>query len=149
MSDLHIDDFYKDTANILIALYKVFPRKHILYVEDICGEDTPDEYGLHSERFMSCFSTMIWLADEGYLRFEALIGNEAIEQAVISEQCFLLLSGRETNIKDGPAINHQHTTELLEVSHSRVNLLKAAIREKSSAKVQAAVETILTIRKQT
>lgn len=58
MADLHIDDFYRDAALILLRLYRTFPRKTILYVDDISGPDTPDEFGLHSERFQSCFSTM-------------------------------------------------------------------------------------------
>jgi hypothetical protein len=91
VSDLHIDDFYRDAGLILARLYAAFPRKTTLYVEDISGPDTPDEFGLHSERFASSFSTMTWLADTGYLRYESTIRQEALDQAVLTERGFLLL----------------------------------------------------------
>ena len=47
--DLQIDDFYKDAASGLLALYQVFPRKAALYVEDLIGREEPDEFGLPSE----------------------------------------------------------------------------------------------------
>jgi hypothetical protein len=94
MADLHIDDFYRDSALILLRLYNSFPRKSILYVDDICGEDTPDEFGLHSERYQSCFSAMAWLADAGYLSYDEPIRDEALDQAVLSHKGFLLLSSR-------------------------------------------------------
>ncbi len=143
MTDLHIDDFYKDTANILVALYKVFPRKHILYVEDICGEDTPDEYGLHSERFMSCFGTMIWLAEEGYIRFESLVGNEALDQAVISEQCFLLLNGSDPLNPDSASKGSEHSGAAAQRTSNRIGHLRSALLAKSSSSVQRAVESVL------
>ena len=63
MADIHIDDFYRDVATIFLRLYAVFPRKSTLYVEDICGPDQPDEFGLHHPRFQAGFSAMVWLAD--------------------------------------------------------------------------------------
>ena len=77
MSDLHIDDFYRDVETIFLRLYAVFPRKTILYVEDICGPDQPDEFGLHHPRFQAGFSAMVWLAEEGYLNFQDTIRAEA------------------------------------------------------------------------
>ena len=67
MSDIHIDDFFKDAAKVLLQLFNVFPRKSTVYVEDISGADNPDEFGLHDDRFMACFSTMLWLEEEGYI----------------------------------------------------------------------------------
>lgn len=88
MFDLHVSDFYKDTARILLTLYRRFPVKSALYVEDICGPDTPDEFGLHSPRHMACFSAMLWLAEENYLRFSQTIQQEAIDEAVLTQACF-------------------------------------------------------------
>jgi len=92
--DLHIDDFYKDATSGLLLLYANFPRKISLYIDDLIGYQAPDEYGLPSERHQSCFSTFLWLADEGYLRYESTIGYDALDQAVISEKCFLRLSAQ-------------------------------------------------------
>ena len=94
MADLHIDDFYKDVARIFTHLYASFPRKIILYVEDICGPDTPDEFGLPSPRFLSCFSTMIWLAEAGYINYDTHIRQEALDQVTLSQRGLTLLYSR-------------------------------------------------------
>lgn len=90
--DLQIDDFYKDAASGLLALYQVFPRKAALYVEDLIGREEPDEFGLPSKRHQACLGTLLWLAEEGYLRYESTIGYDALDQAVLSEKGFLRLS---------------------------------------------------------
>ncbi len=92
MADLHIDDFYRDVATIFLRLYALFPRKSILYVEDICGPDEPDEFGLHNPRFQAAFSAIVWLADHGYLNFHDTIRQEAVDQVVLSQRAFLLLN---------------------------------------------------------
>lgn len=92
MSDLHIDDFYRDAARILVALYAQFPRKTTLYVEDISGPDTPDEFGLHSPRHQACFHTMMWLGSCDYLRYDQAVRQEALDQVVLTHRGFLLLS---------------------------------------------------------
>lgn len=92
MADLHIEDFYRDAAAILIQLYNRFPRKGTVFVEDIAGDDEPDEFGLHSNRHMACFGTMLWLAEEGLLRYESVISQDAVDQAVLTAACFNRLS---------------------------------------------------------
>lgn len=92
MSDIHLDDFYRDTARILVALYNHFPRKTTLYVEDIAGPDQPDEFGLHSPRHLACFHTLMWLAHTDYLTYESLIRQEAADEIVLSHRGFLLLN---------------------------------------------------------
>jgi len=91
-SDIHINDFYHDAAKILIALYKQFPRKTMLYVEDIAGPDTPDEFGLHSTRHGACFSTLLWMAHGDYLQYDDTVRQEALDQAVLTHRGFLLLN---------------------------------------------------------
>lgn len=153
MTDIHIDDFYKDVALIFLRLYNQFPRKVILYVEDICGEDDPDEFGLHSERFLSGFSTMVWLAEQGYLKFDAPIKSEALDQAVLTEQGFLLLSSRsELNfgdpLHDTPAedSNLEKTglpASVMEQSKSNINQLRQAIKSRSSIMISQCVQYML------
>lgn len=92
MHDLHIGDFYKDVAGILITLYMRFPQKSTLYIEDINGPDTPDEFGLHSPRHLSCFSAALWLAEEGYLRFTQTIHQDALDEVVLTQAAFLFFS---------------------------------------------------------
>ncbi|MFC5695960.1 hypothetical protein ACFPU0_10375 [Pseudomonas sp. GCM10022186] len=90
--DLQIDDFYKDCAAGLLQLYQAFPRRIALYVEDLIGPSEPDEFGLPSKRHESCLGALLWLADEGYLRFDSAIRFEALDQAVLTEKGFLRLS---------------------------------------------------------
>lgn len=92
MADIHIADFYKDAARILVQLYSQFPRPTMLFVEDIAGPDTPDEFGLHSPRHEACLSTMLWLAQSGYLRYQTLVRQEAIDQAALTQRGFTLLA---------------------------------------------------------
>src|SRR5690606_23844303 len=90
--DLHIDDFYKDAASGLLMLYQAFPRKVALYVEDLIGHEEPDEFGLPSKRHQSCLGAMLWLAEEGYLRFDSTIQFQALDQAVLTEKAFQRLT---------------------------------------------------------
>ena len=94
MHDLHIIDFCKDTTKAFISLYKQFPIKTIVYIEDISGPDTPDEFGLHSRRHNSCFSTLIWLAEAGYISYSQPVRQEAIEEAVLTVKAFTYLTSR-------------------------------------------------------
>jgi hypothetical protein len=90
--DLQIDDFYKDAAAGMLLLYQSFPRKIGLYVEDLIGREEPDEFGLPTPRHQSCLGTLLWLAEEGYIRFDSTIGYDALDQATLSEKGFLRLS---------------------------------------------------------
>lgn len=101
--DLQIDEFYKDCAAALLQLYGVFPRKTAIYVEDLIGREEPDEFGLPSKRHQSCLGALLWLADEGYLRFDATIRYEALDQAVLSEKGFVRLSRSVANSRQGQA----------------------------------------------
>lgn len=89
---LHIDDFYRDASRALLALYRAFPRKTTLYVDELIGYLEPDEYGLPAVRHQSCLGTLLWLGEEGYLRHEGAIRHEGLDQAVLSEKGFLRLS---------------------------------------------------------
>lgn len=147
MTDIHIDDFYKDVANSFLILYKSFPRKTILYVEDVCGPDEPDEFGLHSERFLSGFSAMVWMGEHGFLRYEAPIKQEALDQVVLTEKGFLLLSSRsELNFGDAEVV--ESTDDLppsvMEQSRSNIAQLRLAVKSKSSIMISQCIQYLLT-----
>lgn len=113
--DLQIDDFYKDAASGLLMLYQAFPRKMALYVEDLIGREEPDEFGLPSKRHQACLGALLWLAEEGYLRFESTIAYDALDQAVLSEKGFLRLSrGIPHALREGealpPSVRRVHAT---------------------------------------
>lgn len=92
MADLNILDFYKDTALTLMSLQRVFPRKMDLFVEDLIGPDQVDEFGLHTKRHEACLGAMLWLADEGYIRYATTIRQEGIDQAVLTAKGMIKLN---------------------------------------------------------
>ncbi|MGI0117657.1 hypothetical protein [Zooshikella sp. RANM57] len=93
MADIHIDDFYRDCALTLLRLYNFFPRKCTLYVDDIISPEHPDEFGIPTQRHLACFGCMIWLAEEGYARYEDTIRHDALDQIVLTQTSFIKLSG--------------------------------------------------------
>ncbi len=146
MSGIHIDEFYADAAQILVSLYGVFPRRVNLFAEDICGEDEPDEYGLHSTRFQACFATMVWLGEEGYIRYENTMRQDAVDQAVLSGKCFSALVGPANadadDLSDGtdeadlpPSVRAEHA--------SIVYHLEKALKRRSSVEIRKAFMPLL------
>ncbi len=132
--DLHVDDFYKDCAAGLLQLYQAFPRRIALYVEDLIGPSEPDEFGLPSKRHESCLGALLWLADEGYLRFDSAIRFEALDQAVLTEKGFLRLS------RALPGVLANTDTEALPPSVLRVRVslaqqLREALRSADSERL--------------
>ena len=139
MSDLHIAEFYQDVARILTALYGVFPRPVTLYVEDISGPDEPDEYGVHSPRHQACFAALLWMGEEGYLRFEEAIKQEALDQAVLTGRCFSALSALcEPHELDGslpPSVASERSTLAYR--------LREAVYQKDSAALLTVVRPLI------
>jgi hypothetical protein len=144
MTDLHIDDFYRDSALIFLRLYSQFPRKIILYVDDICGADTPDEYGLPSDRYQACFSAMVWLGEQGYLSHSGTIRQTAIDQAVLSEKGFLLLSSR-SSLQSGELedVNDGLPPSVIEESQSNIMHIRRALKSGSSIMIAHCMRQLL------
>jgi hypothetical protein len=143
MADLHIDDFYKDVALILLRLYGTFPRKHLLFVDEICGFEEPDEFGLPSARSLGCFSAMIWLGEQGYLRYEAPIRQEALDQAVLTEKGFLLLSSRSELPLSADADVSALPPSVMAESSTNVAHLRRALGSDSSILIEQCVHYLL------
>ena len=145
MADLQIDDFYRDCALILLRLYASFPRKTVLYVEDISGPDTPDEFGLHSDRHQACFSAMCWLGEAGYLSFAETIRQEALDQAVLTQRGFLLLSSRSelTLGLDKTTAQDDLPPSVMERSLTNVMQLRRALRDGSSIMIEQVMHYLL------
>lgn len=148
MSDIHIDDFYKDVGKIFLRLYSTFPRKSILYVEDISGPDQPDDFGLHSDRFLASFSAMVWLGDHDYLKYDAPIKQEALDQVALTEKSFLLLSSRSALDFSEPQKEQENDiasvpNSILDHDRTNINQLRKAFKSGSSIMIKQAVEYIL------
>lgn len=134
MAELHIEDFYKDVALILSQLYAVFPRKATVFVEDISGPDQPDEFGIHSKRHQSCFAAMIWLSEEGFIRYGDTIRQEAIDQAVLASSTFIKLSNLASI-----EVDSVHKASPM----SNMQLIHESLKNASSTQMATLVEHIL------
>ncbi|MZR61649.1 hypothetical protein [Alcanivorax sp. DP30] len=141
MSHLHIDDFSHDVARILMQAYMRFPSPGALYVEDVIGPTEVDDVGLHSSRHMACLGAMIWLADEGFIRYEATIFHEGLEQAVLTNKAFVLLTALSELRVDSPDPQLPAT-----VQHEKATLAEQfiqAIRAQDSVRTTAVVRYLL------
>ncbi|MQX53840.1 hypothetical protein [Alcanivorax sediminis] len=141
MPHLHIDDFSHDVARILMQAYTSFPRPGALYVEDIIGPTEVDDVGLHSSRHMACLGAMLWLAEEGFIRYQATIFQEGLEQVVLSNKAFVLLTSLSELRLDNTDPQLPAT-----VKHEKATLAEQfmqAIRAQDSVRTTAVVRYLL------
>lgn len=141
MSDIHIDDFYKDAAKILVRLYRSFPRKDLLLVEDISGPDSPDEYGLHSTRYQAGFGAALWLADSGYLNYGETIRQEGMDQVILTHKAFTLLSSPAPALVVEP--DGDLPQSVLEIQQTNIHQLREALRGGSSRQIRQAMHNLM------
>lgn len=158
LNDLHIDDFCQDVARTFIQLYKRFPLKEILYLDDICGPDEVDEFGLHSKRHMACLAAIGWLANAGYIDYDSVIKEEAYEGAVLSHKAFTFLAALETDQSrypvfyktrtkhsSAPDARDRHSTEpedeILDISGPlrRIDLIFYTVKHSSSDELKSLI----------
>jgi hypothetical protein len=142
MTDINVDDFCKDAGRALLVLYRSFPRPHALFVEDLCGQDQTDEFGMHSDRHLACFSALLWLAEEGCLRFVDTIRQEAVDQAVLTARAFTLLCAPAPGFE--PSVVQDLPESLRIEQQTHVHRLEHALGERSSSRIRAAVLDLLT-----
>jgi len=145
MADIHIEEFFKDVAIALVQLYSAFPRRINLFVEDIAGADQPDEFGLHSKRHMACFGALLWLSEEGLVRYVDTIRQEALDQAVLTRQAFIRLSAPAPKAlvqQLGTDRNHRNLAPSVQKDLSTlVHVLRSALRSGSSSQITLAVQS--------
>ena len=136
MNGINTDEFFADAAKILTVMQTAFPQPIILQVDDICGAEDTDEYGMHTPRYLACFSAMLWLAEEGYLRYRETVRSEAIDQAVLTARCFVLLTKPDpTALADQTATSHSSADLPDSVALERSSLgyqLRGALRPRNS-----------------
>lgn len=144
VSDLHIEDFSKDLAKVLIFLYEYFPRKMEIYVEDINGPDDIDDYGLHSKRHLACLSAIVWLAEEGLIRYESLVKQESFDQTVLTKRSYVLLS---SIIKIDANESAQESSEIphsvLRNRSTRIAQIKKAVKSGSSEAIKLTIASFI------
>lgn len=155
MADINIENFYQHIGRILSILYAEFPSKTPLYVDDVAGIDTPDEYGLHSPTYTAGYFAMVWLAEEDFLRFTTTIQQDGIDQACLTSKAFLRLTAPADPIYVEPA-GEQKVVSLHAGDHGEslppsiieerslvINQLRGALRARSSIAITKVVSHIL------
>lgn len=149
MADIHVEEFYKDAAIALVQLYGAFPRRVNLFVEDIAGPDEPDDFGLHSKRHMACFGALLWLAEEGFLRYVDTIRQDALDQAVLTQEAFIRLSSpapealvQELSDPEDLA-GEPLPPSLREDLSSHIHLVRTALKSRHSLRIGHAVRATL------
>lgn len=146
MADIHVEEFYKDAAIALVQLYGAFPRRINVFVEDIAGPDEPDEFGLHSKRHMACFGALLWLAEEGLIRYVDTIRQEALDQAVLTREAFIRLSAPapQTLVQAlGQLQSGSSDTLPLSVQEdlsTHIHLIRTALRSGHSGRISQAMQ---------
>lgn len=146
MADIHVEEFYKDAAIALVQLYGAFPRRINLFVEDIAGPDEPDEFGLHSKRHMACFGALLWLSEEGLLRYVDTIRQEALDQAVLTRDAFIRLSSPAPRalasafgLPDSEAPDRLPPSVQEDLS-THIHLIRTALKSGNSARISQAMQ---------
>lgn len=141
MSDINVDDFFQDAARALLILYQSFPRPRTLFVEDICGPEEPDEFGMHSDRFLACFGALVWLGEEDFLRAGEAMRQEAVEQAVLTARSFTLLS---TPARIHLADTDSRLPKSVELERSsNIHQLREAVKARSSTALRRIMLSLL------
>ncbi|MBD3642204.1 MAG: hypothetical protein HUJ18_14515 [Marinobacter sp.] len=145
MADIHVEEFYKDIAIALVQLYGVFPRRVNLFVEDIAGPDEPDEFGLHSKRHMACFGALLWLEEEGLLRYVDTIRQEALDQAVLTRNAFIRLSAPAPQaLADAAGVQTREADNLPRSVQrdlsTHIHLIRQALKSGNSARISQVVQ---------
>lgn len=157
MADINVENFYKNMGKILSMLYASFPTKTPVYVDEVAGIDDPDEYGLHSPHYTAGFYAMIWLAEEGFVRYASAIREDGIDQACLTQRAFLILTqvaepicsesvgeSEESNVVR--LTREEEATLTPSVQEDRklvINQLRNALKSGSSIAVKKVVQHIL------
>ena len=144
MADIHIDDFFKDAAGALNLLYRRFPQPIQLFVEDLTGPQEVDEFGLPNSRHMACFSTLLWLADEGFLRYVDTVRHEALDQATLTGRCFsALVAPAAGALGNGEAADVPTYVQLQ--MGSNMYRIQTALKARDSVEVRVAMTDLLSL----
>lgn len=158
MADINVENFYRHIAKVLHLLYTHFPTRAALYVDEVAGIDEPDEYGLHSPTYTAGFFAMLWLADEGFIKYADTIRQDGIDQAFLTHRAFLILTQptelmineflqQSDQDSSGKVVSIQSAEEispsLQEEKKMVISQLRDALRSGSSIAINKVVDHIL------
>ncbi len=88
-----------------------------------------------------CLGTLLWLGEEGFLRYEDVIRQEAIDQAILTGTCFTALCSRTTTEHRQPGLPESVRVERA----THVYQLRDALEARSSATIRAAMLELMAL----
>ena len=89
---------------------------------------------------------MVWLAEQGYIQFHETVREEALDQAVLSQRGFLLMSSRsELELGIADDWDDALPPSVMEQSHTNVEQIRRALRERSSIMIQQVMHYLLSL----
>jgi hypothetical protein len=96
---------------------------------------------------MSALSGVIWLKDQGYIDYESLVKQEAIDFAVLTEKSFLILTNQAV-ISLPDAMQESLALEnlppyALKKALTNISLLRKALKSRSSINIEQVVFHLL------
>lgn len=125
--------------------YLQFPRPVQLFVEDLTGPQEIDEYGLPNARHMACFSTLLWLGEEGFIRYADTIRQDAVDQVTLTGRCFTALISPAAGVLSGQDSDLPTYLQLEQSTH--IHRLRAALKERDSIAIRTAMVELLALLK--
>ncbi len=156
MADLNSENFYRHISKILIILYANFPSKAAIYVDEVAGIDEPDEYGLHSPTYTAGFYALLWLEEEGYIRYADVIRQDGVDQATLTHKAFVKLTEISGQIVTEEIIETDQTSNIINLLPAEdlspsvledrmmvINQLRTALRSGSSIATTKIIRHIL------
>ena len=86
---------------------------------------------------------MVWLAEHDYLRFEGTILQEALDQVVLSQKAFLILTARTDLTIVATPDDDSLPPSIAQEFHTNISQLRAALKEGSSIRIKDCVSYLL------
>ena len=94
-----------------------------------------DEFGLHSPRYLSAIGALMWLNDEGYVRYHDIIKQESAEECTLTQKAFVKL------IKPNLSKTEMQTANSIEKRESTLAFqIQKALQDQSSIDMQRIIE---------
>jgi hypothetical protein len=85
----------------------------------------------------------VWLAEQGYLSFESIVRQDALDRVVLSQKAFLLLTSHSELKVVSPPETEEWPPSVAQEVQTNVSQLRGAMKEKSSILLKRCVSYLL------
>ena len=114
------------------------------FVEDLIGPQELDEYGLPNKRHMACFATLLWLGEEGFIRFVDTIRQDALDQVTLTGRCFTLLVSPAPDVPEANGTEDDDLPAYVQLQQgSHIHRIQTALKARDSVAIRTAMGDLL------